>query len=131
MMRITTLAALACALISAPAEAQRQGMTAGELLQVCADYGKAPNGLVCMGMVYGIWQSRTLVRQYLREAPASWLNGGCAPPTVSIEQLVRVTTSYLEKHPEAHHLPAASPVWLAYIEAFWSDCDHYPLPRKR
>jgi len=131
MKRLSIALAMLATTAASPVAAQPAELTGAELLRVCADYGKpqAPNGLICMGLTYGIWQSRALVRNYLREAPSSWLNGGCAPKDVTIEQLVRVATAYLEKHPEAHHLPAASPVWLAYIEAFWPLCDHYPLKR--
>jgi len=121
---------VACLAAMSPAQAQQPpDITGSHLLKLCRavaaageGWARDPQAMYCVGTVWGIWQTRALVREYTARQPASWLNDGCAPNVVAPLQLVQITVQYLERHPEAHHLPAAAPAWAGFIEAFDFEC---------
>lgn len=113
-------------LATSPAIAQ----TAGQLQQWCrestrldAENRNRTEAGLCVGFVAGVAQARGLVVGELNGKGPDWMVRGCVPNGVTNGQLVQVVARFLDTHPESHHLPAASPAWLAISTAFAFQCD--------
>jgi hypothetical protein len=76
-----------------------------DLLQNCQDRNS-----ICAAYVTGVADTLEMI--------APRLTNICRPEAVTIEQLVDVLISWLERHPAERHRPAAKLAGLAYADAW-------------
>lgn len=120
-MRVITAYSIAILFAVTPVDASANG---NALIKGCKeaihinDFGNPPpvsfvGAGICLGRIAGISDLNTI---YEAKYPGSAIF--CKPKAVTIEQMARVVTHYLEDHPERLHLDSSILVVLALVSAY-------------
>lgn len=113
-MRVLMPLLLIATMIASSGVRAEEGTSIGEMMEYCQKPDGNPFRIHCHSYVAGVIDIQSIYAL----ADAGGLKSVCFPPQLVSRQAAAVFVLWAGRHPEKHHLPAASGIVDSLVEAF-------------